>query len=426
MQEGKLFDIGLRERNLDVSPNVEKIYEDFLASYGKVAEAIEEQLEVLYTDGVNATYQDISPYYETFRVYYEKYYIALLEALFGKTTSLSSLAKSNIDFIKFFYQADGLARKDEFEYSTNFLMLQRVGIIKQVASFLYQIYNAQINPNLPVFKYMEMGAAHLGYTRDKMYNRMNGAIRQKNDTKVVTSLLNALLGKREQKTYGRCGFVNKGAAMADYSYTFSPSHKKKVSIKHIPTVRGLLSPFYNKNCGIDLGMGLRAALFMVPEFNDTVVLSFAGTAKGLSTRKFHNVVTDISQLFFGPETTYMAATGLLKDIMTMIKGDIWVVGHSLGGGLMQFACVAMNDFRIKGIGYNSAGLSSYSLKALTASRIRNMEYNIKQIRSCTDYISCMGTQIGKDMQFVDTTINRSHSLDDLIMAMNGELISCYC
>ena len=426
MQDGRLFDIRLGDKKIENSLEVEKAYEGFLLSYDEVAEAIEDQIKLVYSKGLEAAIElNISSYYDAYRHHYENYYFALSDLLFGKNFNIFTLSGSKIDFYLFFYNASKLARPDDFQYSTNFLMIQRVGIIKEVAGFLYQIYRAQVDPNLPVFQYMEMGATHLGYTRDKMYNRMNGAIRQKNETKFVSSLLKALLGKRERETYGRCCFDNLGAAMADYSYTFWPKYKKQLKIKHVPNVSGLLNQSYKtSNCGIDLGMGLRGALFAVPEFDDTVVLSFAGTEKALSNRQIHNVVTDIFQLYFGPETTYMAAVGLLKDLMTTVEGDIRVVGHSLGGGLMQYACVAMNDTRVHGIGYNAAGLSSYSLKALTAKRINKMEYNIKQIRSCTDYISRMGRLIGKNVQFVDTNKNRSHSLDDLILAMNGELISC--
>lgn len=428
MQGDRLFDIGLGDKKVEISPEVEKAYEDLLLSYDEVAEAIEDQIELVYSKGLEATIElNISSYYDAYRKHYEKYFIALSDLLFGKKFDIFSLSSSHIDFYQFFYNASKLARPDDFQYSTNFLMIQRVSIIKVVAGFLYQIYRAQVDPNLPVFQYMEMGATHLGYTRDKMYNRMNGVVKQKNETKLVSSLLKALLGKREQETYGRCGFDNIGAAMADYSYTFCPKYKKQVKIKHVPNVSGLLSQSYKtSNCGIDLGLGLRGALFAIPQFGDTVVLSFAGTEKALSNRKLHNVVTDIFQLYYGPETTYMAAVGLLKDVMTTVEGDIRVVGHSLGGGLMQYACVAINDSRVHGIGYNAAGLSSYSLKALKAFRINMMECNIKQIRSCTDYISRMGRLIGKNVQFVDTNKNRSHSLDELILAMNGELISCYC
>lgn len=428
MQGGRLFDIGFGDKKLEISPEVEKAYEGFLLCYDKVAEAIEDQVELVYSKGLEAAIElNLSSYYDDYRDHYEIFFGALSDWLFAKKFDILSFSSSNRDIYKFFYNARKLVRPDDFQYSANFLMFQRVGIIKEVAGFLYQIYHAQVNPNLPVFKYMEMGATHLGYTRDKMYNRMNGVIRQKNETKLISSLLKALLGKRERETYGRCGFDNIGAAMADYSYTFCPKYKKLVKIKHVPNVSGLLSQNYDTiNCSINLGMGLRGALFAVPAFGDTVVLSFAGTEKAISNRKFHNAVTDIFQLYYGPETTYMAAVGLLKDIMASVKDDIWVVGHSLGGGLMQYACVAMNDLRVHGIGYNAAGLSSYSLKALTAYRINIMEHNIKQIRSCTDYISRMGRLLGKDVQYVDTHKNLSHSLDDLILAMNGELISCYC
>ena len=115
----------------------------------------------------------------------------------------------------------------------------------------------------------------------------------------------------------------------------------------------------------------------------------------------------------------------MKEVKLNVPADeLWVVGHSLGGGLMQYACVALEDFKIHGLGYNAAGLSSYSLRTLTATRVNKMEPTITQIRSNSDYVSNMGRQLGS-VKYVDTKSKFSHSINDLNVAMNGNLIYCY-
>ncbi len=64
--------------------------------------------------------------------------------------------------------------------------------------------------------------------------------------------------------------------------------------------------------------------------------------------------------FFGRATTqYQLANLLLQEVLKRYSGKITVVGHSLGGGMVQFA-MAGNDLqgRVTGYTYNSAGLAS--------------------------------------------------------------------
>lgn len=354
---------------------------------------------------------------------FEKYIYSLAALLRSRQHAF----QYNLDFLSFLNNAEVLAYNEDFPYRRNFLMMQRVGIVAQVAGFLYQIYQANVDSSLPVFRYMEAGAHHLGYTPQKMYNRMNGAIRMKNRTNVVSSVINSMLGKYPKGPFPPCSpFECQGTAMADYSYLFQSIDPKVECIKPVKLDRYFLNTIYKSDCSIDLGLGMQAALFSLPTFSDRVVLSFAGTETSFSKRAFHNVITDFAQIYFGPETTYMAAVGLLKDIKANIPADeLWVLGHSLGGGLMQYACVALENLRIHGIGYNAAGLSAYSLRTLTAARIKKMESSIIQIRSNSDYVSNMGKQIGAKVKYVDTKKKLSHSIDALNKSMNGDLIYCY-
>ena len=424
MKESWLFDIGIKEGQLQASPEVESTYSAFLDSYAKISVALEAQLNLVYSKGLEAAREDSSleDDYSGYNSAYGKYVNKLRELLGSKQNPI----QYNLEFLRFFRNAELLAYSDRFPYRRNFLMMQRVGIMAQVAGFLYQLYQANVDSSLPVFRYMEAGAHHLGYTSQKMYNRMNGAIRMKNQTNVVTSVLNSLLGKYPKGPFPPCSpFECQGIAMADYSYHFQQIDPKVVQIKPVKLGTCLLNTIYQSDCSIELGLGMQAALFSLPSYYDKVVLSFAGTEFSLSKRAFHNVITDIAQLYLGPETTYMAAVGLLKEVKSNVPADeLWVVGHSLGGGLMQYACVALEDFKIHGVGYNAAGLSSYSLRTLTAVRIHKMEPTITQIRSNSDYVSNMGRQLG-NVKYVDTKSKFSHSINDLNVAMNGTLIYCY-
>ena len=425
MKELRLFDIGIKEGQLQADPAVESSYAAFQDSYAKISIALESQLNLIYHKGLEASMDDsnLEDAYSGYSRSFEKYVYSLAALLRSKQHAF----QYNLDFLSFIHNAEVLAYNENFPYRRNFLMMQRVGIVAQVAGFLYQIYQANADSSLPVFRYMEAGAHHLGYTPQKMYNRMNGAIRMKNKTNVVSSVINSMLGKYPKGPFPPCSpFERQGTAMADYSYHFQSIDPKVVRIKPVKLDCYFLNTIYKSDCSIDLGLGMQAALFSLPTFSDRVVLSFAGTETSFSKRAFHNVVTDIAQLYFGPETTYMAAVGLLQDIKANIPADeLWVLGHSLGGGLMQYACVALGDFNIHGIGYNAAGLSAYSLRTLTAARINKIEPMITQIRSNSDYVSNMGKQIGAKVKYVDTKKKFSHSIDDLNKAMNGALIYCY-
>lgn len=424
MKESKLFDIGIKEGQLQASLEVESTYAAFLDSYANISVALENQLNLVYSKGLEAAKEDflMEDYYSSYSSAYEKYVFSLGSLLRNQQNAF----QYNLDFIGFFRNAEVLAYSDHFPYRRNLLMMQRVGIMAQVAGFLYQLYQANVDSSLPVFRYMEAGAHHLGYTSQKMFNRMNGAIRMKNQTNVVSSVLNSMLGKYPKGPFPPCSpFECQGTAMADYSYHFQQIDPKVVQIKPVKLGSCLLNTIYQSDCSIELGLGMQAALFSLPSYYDKLVLSFAGTEFSLSKRGFHNVITDIAQLYYGPETTYMAAVGLLKEVKRNVPADeLWVVGHSLGGGLMQYACVALEDFKIHGLGYNAAGLSTYSLRTLTAARVNKMEPTITQIRSNSDFVSNMGRQLGNVM-YVDTKSKFSHSLNDLNKAMNGYLINCY-
>ena len=90
----------------------------------------------------------------------------------------------------------------------------------------------------------------------------------------------------------------------------------------------------------------------------TIVIGFRGT------KSWANWKTDIKQFCGCLDPIYVEALSLLNSVWmgkSHKKGfensKIEVCGHSLGGGLMQYAVAKMRKDDITGYGYNSAGLS---------------------------------------------------------------------
>ncbi|MBR1609741.1 MAG: DUF2974 domain-containing protein [Kiritimatiellae bacterium] len=112
--------------------------------------------------------------------------------------------------------------------------------------------------------------------------------------------------------------------------------------------------------GIGGTSGFNAMLF--EDAHGNVVLGFRGT-EGLTAPG--DIWTDAAQAIGTdgkPATQYQAAAALLKNVIAKCPGDIVVTGHSLGGGLANFA-MAANDLqgRVTGYTYNAAGLSEETL-----------------------------------------------------------------
>lgn len=97
----------------------------------------------------------------------------------------------------------------------------------------------------------------------------------------------------------------------------------------------------------------------------TIIIGFSGTASA------RNWITDIRQYFGCLDPVYVQALGLVRAVWAgkshkkgFRKSPIVVCGHSLGGGLMQFAVASMHKNDITGFGYNSAGLSKRNVERL--------------------------------------------------------------
>ena len=88
----------------------------------------------------------------------------------------------------------------------------------------------------------------------------------------------------------------------------------------------------------------------------TIIVGYSGTENA------QNWFTNIYQFIFGPDLTYTLAAELLSKVVATRNekfkdSQIRVYGHSLGGGLMQYAISTCRTGNIRGYGYNSAGVS---------------------------------------------------------------------
>ena len=142
----------------------------------------------------------------------------------------------------------------------------------------------------------------------------------------------------------------------------------------------------------------------VLENTEEIIVGFSGSKKVLT------YLVDASQ-FIGVSPTYIKAVGLVEYLRkNNPQKRVVVCGHSLGGGLSQFAA-APYDGDIVAYCFNSAGLFKPSLKL-----IKNNTYaDIIHLRLKNDWVSRLGWLIGKVIN-IDSSLGcwKSHSLDALM------------
>ena len=135
---------------------------------------------------------------------------------------------------------------------------------------------------------------------------------------------------------------------------------------------------------INLPLGLKGYIASCPGVR-RVVIGFRGTSS------IWNVITDLAQYLVGVSLVYKMALGLLLELKEKYPDrSFWVLGHSLGGGLTQFAVAGMDDKRFVGFGYNSAGLSNMA-KGIFRARFSD---NIVHLHLKDDQVFFIGNQLG--------------------------------
>lgn len=139
----------------------------------------------------------------------------------------------------------------------------------------------------------------------------------------------------------------------------------------------------------DLGGGLKGFLANRNQPFGDIVIGFRGT----DSRR--NIWTDIIQYCFCDDIVYRKALGfVIKVAEHNPDKTIDVFGHSLGGGLTQFAVAASEKPNVYGHGYNSAGLSR-----LTLSRMPQLSVmpNVTHFHLRDDVLFNIGHHVGEQI-----------------------------
>ncbi|MBX9186968.1 hypothetical protein HCG69_02540 [Bacteroides sp. K03] len=146
--------------------------------------------------------------------------------------------------------------------------------------------------------------------------------------------------------------------------------------------------------------------------NKAIYVGFAGT------EDIHNLITDLRQFFFGSDKIYTLALDIVQSVSDSRDRrhkfkdfPINVYGHSLGGGLMQYAIANSTAKNIFGYGYNSAGLG---IKTMNNCRFNHID-DISHLYQPNDVVFKISLtyQLGRAVKLPNTYhgIKKTHGLD---------------
>ena len=133
-----------------------------------------------------------------------------------------------------------------------------------------------------------------------------------------------------------------------------------------------------------------------------------------------DITTDIAQIAGSKSDQYEAASKLLGTILANTSGHISVTGHSLGGGLTQYAMAANNlQGRVSGYTFNPAGLSNDTIASLSSSGIAAAGKVLINVRNDGDPVSFFGSHIGNIFDLGGEGMLGGHSIMDVLANLNN-------
>lgn len=207
-----------------------------------------------------------------------------------------------------------------------------------------------------------------------------------------------------------------GIAIADLAYGVNYGAQNPIPLigetVHLDCGKVIPSQFTLKH-------GLIGVVFSTSGRTDSITLVFKGTSN------LRDVITDIVQIAMCANTTYLMALGLASKVRKQLKdgrSTLRIIGHSLGGGLMQFAVAGLRDTRTHGYGYNSAGLGRAALTLLPQPILHR---NITHFRVRKDIVMATGFQQGTIAQYHEPELGwlKAHGTDTIRKVLHN-LHSC--
>lgn len=177
----------------------------------------------------------------------------------------------------------------------------------------------------------------------------------------ATNQLNAGI-KFAQLAYGKRGVV-KGNAMKLHPYIIHFAH----GIQGRQSADGFFHLQRNMN----------GYIAYTEEAVPRIIYGLTGTKPS----SLANWKTNFGQYFCGPNLPYLYAYGILDSILLgkshregFKESKVEVYGHSLGGGMMQFAVVNHPSDIVSGYGYNSAGLGWKTIESMQYRNVRKITH----------------------------------------------------
>jgi len=261
--------------------------------------------------------------------------------------------------------------------------------------------------------YVEKGAEIINYTWNSLSKRIFRILRSL--TKGIGYIIHSHYAI---KLYDLEPWDNKLLAFAEYGYGSFPKRGFKLNVS-VPDY-----PISDNRTGLfHICAGLGGSIL---ERGSALILSFSGTHTA-GPYKWGDLISDFCQIKC-TFPNYLGAVKILDELCSTLGGNylyIVVVGHSLGGGLSQYA-FGYNTNKYKslyGFGFNSAGLSKPNF-----SNVKKYvgDGKFTHVFIDNDWVHQYGNHIGAVMELPHTpgySRYKSHRIDSLFEVIGGE---CHC
>ena len=145
--------------------------------------------------------------------------------------------------------------------------------------------------------------------------------------------------------------------------------------------------------GVKWASGFDAVLYRNDRTGE-ITVAFRGT----ELTSIGDLATDVTQIGTGSvPAQYKAAADLLRNVLAGTDGPVSVAGHSLGGGLAQYAVAANSPgsaSRLSGYTFNSAGLSHAVVDSLPDAARESAAARMTNVRNDGDSVSFFGCHLG--------------------------------